>query len=221
MADQGQPVWGTPDPVTPVSRTPAPPRAGRLTPALTAALQSGDEFEIVENADFLGDGGYELSTTEGARVGTVVRETTGAGLFFGDAVTSQYLVYDGEGASAADMVREGSFTGTGRSELHDIQGTPLGSVEVDGAFFGPPQLRILGANGRYLRLIGGSWINGNAIEVVSDDAEPVVMANVQRSVHGFFSGTHRYWVGLSPSLSPVDRFLIMIAVIRVDEVKDR
>ncbi|GAA3625143.1 hypothetical protein GCM10022223_47860 [Kineosporia mesophila] len=42
---------------------------------------------------------------------------------------------------------------------------------------------------------------------VSDDAEPVVTAHAQRSIHGLFSGTHRYRAGRvttrpAPSGSP-------------------
>lgn len=220
------PTWGSPadEAHTPrlITGPTPPPDDGRLTGTLLAALQTHHELEIVESRDILGEGGYTMTAPDGTRIATLARRTTGANLVFGEMSTSRYLIHDGAGALVSEMVRAGSFSGTGDSELFDRQGRPLGAIARENAYFGAPRLRLAGIDGQHLRMAGGSWNDSNRYQVVDGADENLLVATVHRRNNGMFSSTQKFWIAFAATtVPPLDRFLTMVATVCMDEIRDK
>ncbi|GAB3263757.1 phospholipid scramblase-related protein [Kineosporia babensis] len=239
MTDQGNPIWGTPEPSgsapewgnptpstdapawgTPGGEAPPPPAAdeGRLTSSLEAALFNNAELEVLENAAMFGEGGYTVHTPQHQPVASLSADTSAASMFFGGLVTSRQVFHDADGVIAAELQRSGSLFNDGTYELYDAQGLALGSISREFALFSS-RLRILCVTGRQMLLSGASWVSSE-FEVI-DAADETVLATVQRLSNGMFSGTHHYPIQFGPEITVLERFLVVTAAICLDHVQDK
>ncbi|MBT0770919.1 hypothetical protein KIH74_18410 [Kineosporia sp. J2-2] len=239
MAEQDIPVWGTPEPLgdpgdspqpAPAWGTPQPPApAGppstpatdpRLTPVLATVLGTHSEIEVSEHRDFFGQGGYEILTPEGSRVASLTRQASATTMIFGDLSSSRFLLHDDTGVLAAELIRAGSLGGTMAFELYDRLGGQLATIEQENLMFAP-RLRVHGPDGARLRMIGGAWGNSDRFEVVDGADDTLVLATLRERSNGMFSGTQRFRIRFVPGLTPVQRFVVAITAICMDQARDR
>jgi hypothetical protein len=175
---------------------------------------------VVERRGFITAGGYDLTTTDDEPIGSLVRETSAAGLIFGGAASSTSRLLDVNGTLIGSMLRPGSL-GRSRFIVTDASDVQVGTVEQENAFLAP-QFLLTTAEGLMLRLVGGKF-SSRERQLVDGLDESVLMGQVSQEYNGLsgmLGDTQRFAVQLSPQLVGDHRLLALMATICVDYVLD-
>jgi hypothetical protein len=229
------PDYGTPPPASgrpdryPPGRAVPPPSHPSPDPASTSwgspvpgqDLLDADTVVVVERAGFLTTGGYELTTVNDIPLGSLIAETSAAGLIFGSAATTTYRLLDTRGALIGSMLRPGTL-GRSRFVVTDAGGAEIGTVEQENSF-GSPQLLVTTAEGLTLRLTGGQW--GSREWRLVDGIDPSVLMGLVSQQYsglgGMMNDTHRFAVQLTPQLVGDHRLLAVMATVCLDYIRDK
>src|SRR4051794_33406209 len=139
----------------PVPPSPDPAATTWGSPGAGPDLLSADIVVVAERAGFLSSGGYDLLTDRDVALGSLIKEPSAAGLFFGGAAATTYRLLDGRGALVASMIRPGTL-GRSRFVVTDAGDAQVGTVEQENGF-GAPQFLLTPARGDQLRLLGGRF----------------------------------------------------------------
>jgi hypothetical protein len=237
--DHRTPDYGTPDYGTPPASDPrrqghgVPTSSGRPTPDPAAtgwgAERSGgtgpDLFTaatvvVVEAAGFLSTGGYTLTDADDVPLGSLLVETSAAGLIFGGAASTSYRLLDDRNRVLGSMVRPGTL-GRSRFVVTRADGTHVGTVEQENNF-GAPVLLLTTADGLLMRLSGGQF-GSREWQLVDGLDEGVLMGQVSQEyagLGGMINDAQRFAVQLSPQLVGDHRLLAVMATICLDYIRD-
>lgn len=219
------PDYGTPPPPPkrygrPSSGGGTPPSPEPPAPSAVPDLLTADTIVVVERRGFLAIGGYDLITPGDVALGSLIREASAAGSFFGGAASTTFRLLDLRGVLVGTMQRPGTL-GRSRFVVTEPGDAQIGTVEQENGF-GAPQFLLTPARGRQLRLIGGKF-GSREWKLARADDDSLIVGRVSQQYagpSGMINNTHRFAVQLAPELTGDHRLLAVMATISLDYVRD-
>ena len=179
------PPWGSPDGVE---------------------LLNANPVVVVERGGQLMDGNFDLITTAGTKLGSVVLETAEVGQFFDVTQTPTYRILDAHGQPIGVIVRSGTLAHY-RFMVLDMSGKPFGLIE-DGGTTVYSQL-MTAADGTVYRMIRGVYAGSGW--GFSDGHSHLGNISTLSREKG-----HHYTINLSSSLVGAHRLLLLLTPVIVD-----
>jgi len=199
---------GTPDNRTPDYGTPEPKEPD---------LHSVNTMVVLQRRGRQANDDYDLITVDGVQLGSILKETSTAGLIFSPALSKTYRMLNPRGFLVATLEGPGS-QGPARFVLTDVRAAQVGSIEEE-IGYGVPGLLLIGADGVPLRLLLGRNYDDGTWRLTDSVNGEQEFCRVSLEYVGARGRTlRRFSVELSPALIGTHRLLMIMAIIFLDHV---